>query len=181
MWQHPRGAPHPCNRDALNVPTLPSRAQVCARVPLGRSLPPTQEGDCPFHCRRPFHPMSKRSTRAQLPKATEGFGGGWMLAFCSRPKPLVMKNLTPYLYLTLGRGGMGRTGFERPGQQMFLPAARPLLTRWRRPRRPLMAIFLLDLVVKRLMKTISRDNKKGRGRMHSFTLQQVQALTDQCE
>ena len=43
-----------------------------------------------------------------------------------------------------------------------------------------MAIFLLDLVVKRLMKTISRDNKKEGGRMHSFTLQQVQALTDQC-
>ena len=40
-----------------------------------------------------------------------GFGGGWMLAFCSRPKPLVnvMKNLTPYLYLTLGREGIGRT------------------------------------------------------------------------
>ena len=34
-----------------------------------------------------------------------GFGGGWMLAFCSRPKPLVMKNLTPYLHLTLGREG----------------------------------------------------------------------------
>ena len=33
-----------------------------------------------------------------------------MLAFCSRPKPLVMKNLTPYLYLTLGREGIGRTG-----------------------------------------------------------------------
>ena len=32
-----------------------------------------------------------------------------MLAFCSRPKPLVMKNLTPYLYLTLGREGIGRT------------------------------------------------------------------------
>ena len=31
-----------------------------------------------------------------------------------------------------------------------------------------------------LMKTISRDNKKEGGRMHSFTLQQVQALTDQC-
>ena len=30
-----------------------------------------------------------------------------------------------------------------------------------------MAIFLLDLVVKRLMKTISRDNKKEGGRMHS--------------
>ena len=26
-----------------------------------------------------------------------------------------------------------------------------------------------------------RDNKKEGGRMHSFTLQQVQALTDQCE
>ena len=32
-----------------------------------------------------------------------------MLAFRSRPKPLVMKNLTPYLYLTLGREGIGRT------------------------------------------------------------------------
>ena len=41
-----------------------------------------------------------------------GFGGGWMLAFCSRPKPLVMKNLTPYLYLTLGREGIVRTGIE---------------------------------------------------------------------
>ena len=36
-----------------------------------------------------------------------------MLAFCSRPKPLVMKNLTPYLYLTLGREGIGRTGFDK--------------------------------------------------------------------
>ena len=34
-----------------------------------------------------------------------------MLAFCSRPKPLVMKNLTPYLYLTLGREGIGRTQY----------------------------------------------------------------------
>ena len=42
------------------------------------------------------------------------------------------------------------------------------------------AIFLLDLVVKRLMKTISRDNIITTKRMHSFTLQQVQALTDQC-
>ena len=119
----PTRCSHPCNRDALNVPTLLSRAQVCARVPLGRSLPPTQEGDCPFHCRRPFHPMSKRSTRAQLPKATEGFGGGWMLAFCSRPKPLVMKNLTPYLYLTLGREGIGRTTLSNPLDLIICPDA----------------------------------------------------------
>ena len=59
----------------------------------------------------------------QLPKATEGFGGGWMLAFCSRPKPLVMKNLTPYLYLTLGREGIGRTILSNPLDLIICPDA----------------------------------------------------------
>ena len=65
-------------------------------------------------------PSKQRGFR---PKATEGFGGGWMLAFCSRPKPLVMKNLTPYLYLTLGREGIGRTTLSNPLDLIICPDA----------------------------------------------------------
>ena len=120
---------------AITIVTVQPRSLLCARdaasdaahgltrVPLGRPLPPTQEGDCPFHCHRPFCLTPKGSIRAQLPKATEGFGGGWMLAFCSRPKPLVMKNLTPYLYLTLGREGIGRTTLSNPLDLIICPDA----------------------------------------------------------
>ena len=119
----PTRCSHPCNRDALNVPTLLSRA-LGMRARASRSFPPTHPGGrLPVPLPPPFPPHVKRSIRAQLPKATEGFGGGWMLAFCSRPKPLVMKNLTPYLYLTLGREGIGRTTLSNPLDLIICPDA----------------------------------------------------------